>query len=180
MRCPALFLIFATAFVTCLGYADDKTLPTKESVSFDGVTFVLASTTENPGEQVKEYLPEGQKFESWTKLAAVREYPKLNDPRAVAENLVRALKQQNPQAPSSIIQNPKTGEVIVDFVTWPSDQSFVEFNVFKYSKKEGGGLIAQQYALREYQDTATFLKALKPVRTRIVDLMAKSGLEVKK
>lgn len=177
MRIVPVILLLATA--TCLLRADDKAPPKKESVVFDGTTLLLASTNENPGERVREFLPEGQKFSSWTKLASLREYPKLNDPRAVAENLVRALRQQNPGAQSAIIQNPKTGEVIVDFVTWPADNAFVEFNIFKYSRKEGGGLVAQQYALREYQDTAAFLKGLKPVRTRLVELMAKGGLESK-
>ena len=90
------------------------------------------------------------------------------------------LKKQNPLASSSLIQNPKTGEVIADFITWPPDQAFVEFNIFKYSRKPGGGLIAQQYALREYRDTTTFLKEFKPVRARLVDLMAKGGLQVAK
>jgi hypothetical protein len=79
-------------------------------------------------------------------------------------------------ASSFLIQNPTTGEVIVDFVTWPEDQAFVEFNVFKYSRKPGGGLVGQQYALREYQDTSVFLRGLRPVRERLVGLMAKEGL----
>src|SRR5258708_22230077 len=110
MRHLMILLVCATASATCLWCAEEKVTPMEESVSFDGVTLWLASTSENPGEQRKEYLPDGQKFASWTKLASIREYPKLNDPRAVAENLVPALKQQNPRAPSSIIQNPKTGE----------------------------------------------------------------------
>lgn len=129
-----------------------------------------------PGETVWEYIPPGEKLGSWTKLASLREYPKLDDPRAVAGNLVRTLKQQNPAAQSAMIENPATGEVIVDFVTWPADQTFVEFNIFKYGRKPGGGLVAQQYALREYQDTTRFLRGLRPVRERLVALMAREGL----
>ena len=177
MRILAVILLLAAALHPLRG--EDKASLKKESVSFDGTTLWLASTNENPGERVREFIPEGQKLATWTKLASLREYPKLNEPRAVAENLVRALRQQNPGAQSAIIQNPKTGEVIVDFVTWPADNAFVEFNIFKYSRAEGGGLIAQQYALREYQDSAAFLKSLKPLRTRLVELMAKGGLETK-
>jgi uncharacterized membrane protein len=86
---------------------------------------------------VKEYIPAGERLESWTKLASIREYPKLGDPRAVAANLVRALKQQNPAAQSSVIENPATGDVIVDFVMWPANRAFVEFNVFRYARKQG-------------------------------------------
>ena len=148
----------------------------RESVSFDGQTLVLAAQGENPGETVKEYIPAGEELKSWTRLASVREYPELNEPRAVVANLIQALKQQNPQAQHAVIENPKTGEVVVDFVTWPADQSFVEFNVFKYAKRAGGGLVAHQYALRDYQDPRAFMSGLKPVRTRLVKLMTEGGL----
>ena len=52
----------------------------------------------------------------------------------------------------------------------------MELNIFKYARKPGGGLVAQQYALRDYQDTTGFLRRLRPVRERLVGLMAKEGL----
>jgi hypothetical protein len=74
---------------------------------------------------------------------------------------------------------PETGDVIVDFVVWPPDVSFVEFNVFKYSKREEGGIEAQQYAVRAYgKEGQEFLKGLKAVRERLVPLMAEDGLAV--
>ena len=157
--------------------AQDKT--GKSIVTFDGTTFVQASSTENSTVRLKEFLPDGQNLDTWTKLAALHEYPNVSDPRAMAENVVRALKQQNPAAQSAMIQNPKTGEVILDFVTWPANTAFVEFNIFRYSRKPGGGLIAQQYALREYKDQSEFLRNLKMLRPRLVELMAKDGLQIK-
>ena len=91
--------------------------------------------------------------------------------------MLRALKQQNPDAPSAIIRSPSTGEVIVDFVTWPPDRAFTEFNLFRYGKRDGGGVVAQQYALRHYGDATEFLRGLKAERTRLVELMAKEGLK---
>jgi hypothetical protein len=173
-----LGLLLFLLLVPSLPHAAEESDAKKPSVRFDGQIMFLASTGETANERVKEFIPQGEKLQSWTRLASIREYPKIDDPKAIAGNLLRALKQQNPLAPSSIIQNPKTGDVIVDFVTWPSDQSFAEFNVFKYSKKKGGGSAAQQYAMRKYGDTTTFLKELGPLRTRIVDLMAKDGLQV--
>jgi hypothetical protein len=46
----------------------------------------------------------------------------------------------------------------------------------KYRRKPGGGLVAQQSALRDYQDVTAFLRGLKPVRERLVGLMAKEEL----
>jgi hypothetical protein len=149
-------------------HADGQVPPPR--LAFDGQILVLAWQGGTPGEVVREYIPFGEK------LASIREYAKLDDPRAVAANLVRALKQQNPAAQSAMIENPATGEVMVDFVTWLVDRAFVEVNIFKYARKPGGGLVAQQYALREYQDTTGFLRSLRPVRDRLVGLMAREGL----
>jgi hypothetical protein len=170
----AWFCVFQTAV------ALEKSPPKKESVTFDEKRLYLAVEGDNPGETVKEYLPEGQKLDSWEQLASIREYAQLDDPKAVAENLVRLLKQQNPSAPHQLVQKQDTREVMVDFVTWPADVSFVEFNVFKYSKKKDGGLIAQQYALRNYSDPQKFLRELKPVRERLVKLMGDEGLRQNK
>ena len=66
--------------------------------------------------------------------------------------------------------------MIVDFVVWPADASFVEWNVFKYAKRPEGGVVAEQYALRAYEDSEAFLKGLRPVRERLVELMTQ-GLQ---
>jgi hypothetical protein len=148
----------------------------KESVRFDGRTLVFAWEGENRGERIREYIPEGETLDSWTTLASIREYPDLNDPKAVVTNMLRLLRQNHPGARSAVQENPSTGEVVVDFVMWPPDESFVEFNVWKYRRAEAGGLVAHQYALRDYRDPKGFLRGLKPVRERLVRLMAEGGL----
>jgi hypothetical protein len=158
--------------------AEDKTAPRKEKVRFDGATLFLAWQGDTSVGSIKEYIPDGEQLQSWTKLASIREHPKLDDPQAVAVDLLRELKEQNPQAQGAAFAKPATGEVVVDFVMWPPDRSFVEFNIFKYAKKEGGGVIAQQYALREYRDITGFMRGLKPVRQRLIELMFKTGLEI--
>jgi hypothetical protein len=179
MRFTYIFLTIV-ACMSCGLQAAEKSDAKKETVEFDGQTLLLAFDTKNDDESLKEYIPRGEKLESWTKLASLHEYSKLNDPKATVDALVRLLKQQNPRAPVAVITNAKTGDMIVDFVTWPQDASFCEFNVFRYSKKPGGGLVAQQYALREYKDQEGFLKGLKPVRQRLVRLMSEEGIKVNK
>lgn len=157
-------------------------IASKKSVEFDGETLVLAFQDGNDEQTIEEYLPEGQKLDSWTRLAAIYTYAHLNDSKDIATELVRRLEERNPAAPHGISENRQTGEVIVDFVVWPDgfskpeDAPYVEFNIFKYGKKDGGGLIAEQYALREYRDIKGFLGGLKPVRKRLLDLMATKGL----
>jgi len=177
-----LLLAVALLHLTCTCGAQDvesakldNALPT-EAVSFDGKTLVLAWQGGQNGETIKEFIPEGQKLESWTVLASIREYPQLNDPRTVVGNLVRNLRQRNPQSRVGLIENPTTGEVIVDFLMWPEDASFVEFNIFRYHNKTTGGIVAEQYALRAYGDANEFFSTLKADRERLINLMASGGL----
>jgi hypothetical protein len=131
--------------------ADDAAAE-KESVQLDGDTLVLAYEGEADGDSIKEYIPADENLESWTKLAAVREFEKLNDPKGFADEMVKQLEAKDPPARYELLENDKTGEVILDFIVWPADASFVEFNIFKYQKQDGGGLVSYQYALRAYGD----------------------------
>jgi len=176
MRNRLIVLLILLGLLGFAGAEDPATLP-KEVLHFDGYTLLLASQETNPTESVKEYLLAPEKLDSWTKLAAIHDYPKFNDPVTAAQNQIRALHERDPRARSSMIQNPKTGEVIVDFVS-VSGNDFVEFDIFKYAKKPGGGVVAEQYALRNYKDIAGFLRALQPLRPRLLDLMTTTGFKL--
>jgi hypothetical protein len=172
---PRYAFLLAMALVATAAHALDA-FPGARAVAFDGKRLVHAAEGGTPVERWREFVPEGEAIARWTRLASIREYPGHTDPKALAEGLLRALKQQNPDAPSSIIRHPATGEVIVDFISWPPDRAFTEFNLFRYGKRDGGGVIAQQYALRVYGDATAFLRGLKAERVRLVALMAKEGL----
>jgi hypothetical protein len=148
----------------------------KERIAFDGTTLVLASQEKNAEESIKEYIPEGQTLEAWSHLASVRTYANHQDPKMLAGALVKQVKANYPQSPCSLRENTTTGESMVDFVVWPADKSFVEFNVFKYGKGENGGVVAQQYAIRDYKDPNGFLESLRPVRERVLAEMTR-GLQ---
>jgi len=177
MRSLAALVAFA-CFVSPLA-ADEPRAESNERVQFDGESLGLAFEGEDPGATIKEYLPAGEKLDRWTRLAAIRKFSNLNDPVAYATATIKELKAKYPQSPSAVIENPKTGAVVLDFVVWPEDTSFVEFNVFRYEKRPGGGLISQQYAIRAYGDRAEpFLLGLREVRERLVEKMAGEGLQV--
>jgi hypothetical protein len=167
--------VIALAAVASAAQALD-TLPGVRTIAFDGKRLVQADEGKTAVERWREFLPPGDKFDRWTVLASIREYPGHADPKALAGELVRALKRGTPDAPVSILEHPSSGDVIVDFVTWPPDHAFVEFNLFRYGRRDGGGVVAQQYALRAYGDASAFLRALKTERPRLLDAMAKGGL----
>lgn len=155
----------------------------KESLTFAGETLELAWQGSNQGESVREFIPEGEELESWTKLASIREYDELNDVPALVGAFVRVLKERYPRSTAQIFENDETGASMIEFTVWPGDGEmldapFVEYNIFKYEKRPEGGAVAQQYALRAYSDTEEFLKKLEPNKKRLLDEMGDKGLQV--
>lgn len=148
-----------------------------EQITFDGQKLTLAFDAISEGDTIKEYIPDGQTLEKWTKLASVREYPKLNDAHELAAAVVREVEEKNPKADAHLKQNEDTGETVIDFVVWPEDKSFVEFNVFKFHKNEDGGVASEQYAVREYKEPEKFVQELAPLRERLVEQMTSDGLQ---
>jgi hypothetical protein len=174
----ALCLLFVGIGSTAIA-GDEPNSPAKETVEFDGQKLELAFTGDDVEATIKEFVPQGERLDSWTKLAAIREFENLDNPVEYGIATIEQLKKQYPKSPSSIKEDPNTGAVILDFVVWPEDGSFVEFNVFRLEKRAGGGLTSQQYAVRAYGDAAEpFLKDLAPVRERLVDQMASQGLQL--
>ena len=173
MKHAALALLL-TAMST-LAYALDA-LPGAKNIAFADKRLVLADQGKTPAERWREYLPTGETLARWTAPASIREYPGHADPKALAGELVRALKRSTPDAPMALLEHPGSGDVIVDFITWPPDRAFVEFNLFRYGRREGGGVVAHQYAKRAYGDPGDFLRRLKTERPKLVDEMAKNGL----
>ena len=159
-------LVFVAMALTAVPSHALDAFPNAKAVSFDGRRLLQAAQGQTPVERWREFIPEGEKIPRWTH----------GDPKALAAEVVRALKREYPQAPSSLFENPKTGEVLVDFIVWPKDHAFTEFNVFRYGKRDGGGLVAQQYAMRVYGDAGDFLRKLRDERPRLLDAMAKTGL----
>ena len=161
--------------------SDDKNVRVEEAgaevVQFDGEKLGLAWQADNDGDTIKEFIPAGENLDTWKKLAAVREFPKVGNPREFAELMVQRLHEDSPDAPSTITKNDKTGEVVLDFVAWPKDKSFVEFNVWKFRPRPEGGIFAEQFAVRDYKDPEGFVKNLKNVRERLIDEMTKGGLQ---
>jgi hypothetical protein len=154
----------------------------KEVIRFDGNSLVLAFQNNNNGDTIKEYIPAGETLERWTKLAALYEYPNLDDPQAVVDALVARLKARGSDIPYDVRTDPRTKAVIVDFVIWPEgaakpeDAEYVEYNIFRYESKRGGGLTAQQYAIRRYTDTQGFITNLRTWKDRLVQQMTNEGL----
>lgn len=102
------------------------------------------------GDKLLEFIREEESFENWTKLVAYR-YQRLpglsNDPIKYAFAMEQMIKQVNPAAPVKVSRNEKSSEAILDFLTWPKDQSYMELNVFRFGKsKDGTAVVSIQLA----------------------------------
>ncbi len=150
----------------------------KPRIVFDGETFIFAWDGASETVKIKEFLPAGQTFDRWTRLVAINEYPNIDDPREFAQVMLNTLKQHNPKAGAQLQANDKTGEVVLDFVTWPEDKSYVEFDAFKFHRMEGGGIIGEQFAQRAYsaEDQIKLLDNLAELKKRVLPELAERGL----
>ncbi|MBK9447190.1 MAG: hypothetical protein IPO00_14610 [Betaproteobacteria bacterium] len=132
-------------FLTQIAFAAELT-PT-----LDGESFTNQFVGKQPnGDKLLEFVRPTESFNNWTKLVGYRyqQLPALsNDPMKYALAMERLVKQTNPQAAVKISRNEQSGEAIVDFLTWPQDQSYMELNVFRFWKsKDGNAVVSVQLA----------------------------------
>ncbi len=128
------------------------------------------------GDKLIELIREHETFERWTRLVAFR-YQKLpalgNDPKHVAQALANSIKSVNPQAPSKMLFNGKTNEAIVDFLTWPADGKFMEFNLFRYARSaDGKAVISLQLAYRFTDRSPDGIERFKKLRNAWINYAA--------
>jgi hypothetical protein len=102
------------------------------------------------GNSLVEFVREGEKIERWSKLVAFHRFPDTAaSPKDAALGLANELKRREAGAKYTIIENPETEEVIIDFLASQSKPELVELNVFKYGwHASGRGLVAFQFAQR--------------------------------
>jgi hypothetical protein len=161
--------------------ANDSNNAPPKSLEFDNQTLNLAWSGGEPGSLIREYIPAGETLEHWTHLASIREYtgPAFSAPDGPAELATETLKTTRelyPNTPAAQLENPTNGDTIIYFCAWPDDQSYLEYNVFKYAKRPAGGIVAWQYALRVYGDATEFTKKLPELSDHLVNEMAEKGL----
>ena len=125
------------------------------------------------GDGVAEFTLPGETVDDWSKLFAFHAYPEAgDDPALAAAALGKVVKAVNKDANFALTADPKTGEAIIDFLTWAPGSDVMEFNVFKYAEAANGeGLVALQYAQHikaDDMDVADFRK----LRQRTVEEMA--------
>jgi len=132
---------------------------------------------ERPGNGLAEFTLAGETVNDWTKLVAFHVYPNGgDDPALAAAALGKVVKEVNKDASFALLENPKSGDAIIDFLTWAPGSDIMEFNVFKYARAETGpGLVALQFAQR-FKLGDLDVEDFRALRTRAVEEMARSDI----
>lgn len=120
-----------------------------DSIQFDGEIYTQQFSTNKPEMRLIEYVRQNETVENWTKLVAIRNFTKENNPKLSVTNLAKAVKQQNPDAKFQIFVKKDGSEAQIDFLTWTDDSQYMEFNIHRYLKVKGyDGLISYQFAYK--------------------------------
>lgn len=128
------------------------------AVTFDGEPFTKQFVgAPGGGDKLVEFVREAESFERWTKLIGFRyqQLPQLNnDPAQMARAMAQLVKRVNPGAQTSVVANDQTGEAILDFLTWPPNQAFMEFNVFRFARRQDGRAVVSAQFAHRFTDTS--------------------------
>jgi hypothetical protein len=159
-------------------------------IDFNAASYRLSwSAHPSPDYYKQEYLPAGQTSEHFERMLLVEAIARGVDVNGVVTAQVNRLNRRKATDPTvnfAIVKNPKTGEVILDFVL--SDDSdktglIVEWNAYRYTSlndaKGHSGVALFGISRRAYgDDTTEFLRGLKAARPAEIDALAKYPLPV--
>lgn len=123
----------------------------QESLVFDGERYVrVHRERQSPGDRMAQFVRERETLGNWTQSIAIYHYTKLgDDPTQAALELRDGVKAANPDAQAHLVVHSVTRDAILDFLTWPPDGSYLEFNVMRYAKDAAGkGLLAFRFVHR--------------------------------
>lgn len=142
----------------------------EDVVSIDGEAFTNKFVGNPPNDdKLVEFIRKEETFKNWTKLVGYRyqHMPQIeNDPRKAALGLEHIVKRTNPKARARVITNKQRSEAIIDFLTWPKDGKYMEFNVFRYVKStDGKAVVSLQLAYRFTDASPAGIEKFKKVRT---------------
>lgn len=147
-------------------------------IIFAGEDYHLAWSS-RPTEQYtkQEYLPEGQKPETYRAMVLVEFLTGETTPAQAANAQVAALNERrgsDPLVNMELIQNPNTGEIILDFIVSSRDSNgeyIVEWNAYRYvsasNAKGSSGSLLFGISHRAYGNDAAkaFLTSLRDFKT---------------
>lgn len=125
------------------------------SVVFNEKPFYLQYSDGSAALWINEYLPAGATFDNYTEMIALRSYDGTSaewTPMDLANAIGKNYEKEYPNTKYLLLNNPKTGEGIVDFIM--ATDSIFEHNLFRTTRGNNGVLVSLQHVYRMYPPKA--------------------------
>ncbi|MCO5121441.1 MAG: hypothetical protein M9951_17655 [Burkholderiaceae bacterium] len=144
-------------------------------IRFDGSSYELAWSSRASAEYTKqEYVPAGQEVQSYERMLLLERLAGKLEPIDAARTQMAELekrKASDPLVNMNLIQNPRSNEVLLDFIVSARDKAgdvIVEWNAYRYAPAPAGkpGIVLFGVSYRAYgtENAKTFLGQLKTLR----------------
>lgn len=153
-------------------------------VVFGDTSFELAwSSHPNANYYKHEYLPSGQTLEKFNEMVIIEVITGEMTPEEAVNTKVKELanrKNTDPYANYDVIENPKTGEFILDFIVSDSngnEATIAEWNAYRYvklqDKSDKAGVMLFAISRRAYGENINdFLTILKENRKSGISMLS--------
>ena len=177
------------ALIVCLALAAPPAAETEpqntpavaagQSIEFAGQQYVEQFESATPDLRLMEFVRPEETVDNWTTLLAFRNFPKLDDPGQSAAAVGKTLQQMQPEAKYRLLEKEDGSEAIIDFLTWPADGSYLEFNIHRYMKKPGfPGLVSYQFAHKFSGPEPPPLEEFQKLRAKWIEEMSQAEWNV--
>ena len=162
-------------------------LGVKGPIIFDGISYELVWTNTRDGNfYIQEYIPRGQKLETYTQmitLSLLRKETPLSVVTLERMNQLEARKKSHALCQYSLIESPDSKEYILDFITSETDGNgikTVSFTISRYQEIEihnKPALLQLAYTQRATGDGVEgMLRSVAANRAHLVSAMAETAM----
>lgn len=180
MKC-AIAAAAILLIVPALAQSAEDRLGVPGPVTFQNKSYDLQWSSQPSETYVKqEYVPAGQAVEASTDMFLIEVVTKPIRPIDAASSQIQMLngrKGSDPVVNYDIVQNEKTGEVLLDFLIsdMQANPIIVEWNAYRYvPRKDGDGVVLYAVTRRGYgePDAKALLQGLKSWRSGVINALA--------
>ncbi|MBX0334619.1 hypothetical protein K3G39_15365 [Pontibacter sp. HSC-14F20] len=186
MKQPLHFICLLALVIS--GFTMDRSKPIDYlnipgPINFNDTNFNLVwSSNPNANYFKQEYIPAGEVVERYNQMILVEVVfgdLTVEDAVKAQVNVIQQRKKTDQVAQYQIIENPNTGEIILDFLMSAGTKKkldVVEWNAYRYKafedEKGRKGILLFAISRRGYNENITpFLKGLKDERVGIINLL---------
>ena len=134
-----------------------------QSTNIAGKIFFPAYTNSSSNGFLKEYLIHNETLDNWTKLFSIRNFEKMDSPKAYIARLGDAYHKKFPGMKYATASQESKNRWFIDFLTYePKGPKFMEWDFFRAETNATGGILVYQYAER-----IKYKKSIKEVDTDV-------------